>query len=797
MDLKINNIKPTICLNMIVKNESHIIKNTLEMLCSKINFSYWVICDTGSTDNTQTIIIDFFKEKGIKGELHNHIWKNFAHNRTLALDAAFNKSNLLFIFDADDEIHGDIKIPTQVDSDGYLLNFGSSLGMSYQRILLVNNKIKWNYKSVIHEYINCLKPNAKLTTLEGNYYIVSGRKGSRNNDPDKYIKDAKILEEAYYEAKNNNDNLYLRYGFYCANSYKDAEKPEKSIEWYKIVLNNDNWLQEKYIGCLNLYNEYNKIGEKEKGIYYLVESFKYDTERMECVYYLVHHYCLNKLNNLAYYYYSLIKDFYENKYLDSSIDGKLFIENDKANFYLPYYIIIVADRVKDQIQEATKSIFKAFEIIFTKKYPIRDDFYIRNLLYNVQFFINFPDNQIEFIALFQEYINFLEQNMNINLSKHDYLKVYEKYGIIIKSFELKKPKFSYEECKNSKNILFYTGFAFLPWNYTYSISNALGGSETAVANLAKCFPTDFEIYIGGYVGEEKIDNLTFLNLDNLRDLVQKIPFHTIIVSRYIGFYEMFPETSFYQSYIWAHDTRLMSYGCNENTDTILTIWNSKINSCICQTEWHKKLYIEIYPQLKDKIITINNGIILDKFINSQMKVSNRFVYSSCSERGLERLLELWPQIINLLPNAELCIASYNKFPHNDLEIKLNITINKYDNIKHLGCLNKNDLYQLMSTAEFWLYPLSVPVETSCITSMEMLMSEVICLYYPIAGLVDTIGDYGIQINKGDEIKALQSLTINKKNEIRKRGKIYALSCSWENRAKCWTKQLNINVENES
>ena len=34
---------PTICLNMIVKEESHIIEDTLKMLCSKIIFSYWVI----------------------------------------------------------------------------------------------------------------------------------------------------------------------------------------------------------------------------------------------------------------------------------------------------------------------------------------------------------------------------------------------------------------------------------------------------------------------------------------------------------------------------------------------------------------------------------------------------------------------------------------------------------------------------------------------------------------------------------------------------------------------------------
>jgi len=57
----LGNIK-TICLNMIVKNEEHIIADTLKNLCSYINFDYWVISDTGSTDNTKKLICDFFIE---------------------------------------------------------------------------------------------------------------------------------------------------------------------------------------------------------------------------------------------------------------------------------------------------------------------------------------------------------------------------------------------------------------------------------------------------------------------------------------------------------------------------------------------------------------------------------------------------------------------------------------------------------------------------------------------------------------------------------------------------------------
>jgi len=74
----------TLCLNMIVKNESHIIIKTLNNICNKIKLDYWVICDTGSNDHTKEIIINFFKHINIQGELLCQEWKDFGYNRTLA-----------------------------------------------------------------------------------------------------------------------------------------------------------------------------------------------------------------------------------------------------------------------------------------------------------------------------------------------------------------------------------------------------------------------------------------------------------------------------------------------------------------------------------------------------------------------------------------------------------------------------------------------------------------------------------------------------------------------------------------
>ncbi|MDA7464576.1 hypothetical protein N8996_07295, partial [Candidatus Poseidonia alphae] len=76
----------TICLNMIVKDEAHVIRETLENITNHINIDYYVICDTGSSDNTKEIITTFFDSKNIKGEIYDDKWVDFAHNRTKAIN---------------------------------------------------------------------------------------------------------------------------------------------------------------------------------------------------------------------------------------------------------------------------------------------------------------------------------------------------------------------------------------------------------------------------------------------------------------------------------------------------------------------------------------------------------------------------------------------------------------------------------------------------------------------------------------------------------------------------------------
>ena len=273
-----DNIKQTICLNMIVKNECHIILNTLTKLLNKINFTYWVISDTGSTDGTQNIITSFFNSYNIPGELHQDEWKDFGYNRTIALNHAFNKTDYLLIFDADDEICGNFILPNPLSEDNYHLQFGNEYGINYTRPLLINNRLKWCFKGVLHEYLDSYGIHRNFKIIEGNYFTISGRSSNRNMDPNKYLNDAIVLEKAFDESIKNNDTLFNRYAFYCANSYNDSNNPEKAIEWYKKTLKLNGWIQEKYVSCIKIFENYNKLQQPEFSFYYLVEYYNYFVE---------------------------------------------------------------------------------------------------------------------------------------------------------------------------------------------------------------------------------------------------------------------------------------------------------------------------------------------------------------------------------------------------------------------------------------------------------------------------------------------------------------------------------------
>ena len=106
---------------------------------------------------------------------------------------------------------------------------------------------------------------------------------------------------------------------------------------------------------------------------------------------------------MAFMYYKLIQNYYENKYERSHLANKLFVENDVYEFILPYIVIIVAQRCGEN-----KTCAKMCEIICKNKYMNVSDYHIGNWIYNMQFFINELPNNTFFIDNLLEYLEMLK-----------------------------------------------------------------------------------------------------------------------------------------------------------------------------------------------------------------------------------------------------------------------------------------------------------------------------------------------------------------------------------------------------
>ena len=288
----------TICLNMIVKNESAIIADTLDNIIRHMPIDYWLIADTGSTDNTVEIITDFFAQRGITGKIVHHLWKDFGHNRQLALEAAQGLSDYVFFFDADDRFHGQPELPQQLNSDAYRFKMctESPSARQYHRLLMVKNNGSWAWEGVIHELIVSRQPHSQKTLIDGDYVVVSGRVGSRNRD---YLADARILEDAY--AQTNDARLKMKYAYFCAQSYRDAGRHQEAIQWYQhnISLCTEHTEQIRF-SLIALGNEYNLLGMSAKAVEAWLTAYDHQPQNPESLVILAEHFLTHKRHHLAF-----------------------------------------------------------------------------------------------------------------------------------------------------------------------------------------------------------------------------------------------------------------------------------------------------------------------------------------------------------------------------------------------------------------------------------------------------------------------------------------------------------------
>lgn len=167
-----------------------------------------------------------------------------------------------------------------------------------------------------------------------------------------------------------------------------------------------------------------------------------------------------------------------------------------------------------------------------------------------------------------------------------------------------------------------------------------------------------------------------------------------------------------------------------------------IDKIMVKTKYHRSLY----PNVKDeKFEIIGNGINLDKFKKEVVKKPYKFIYASTPNRGLDIILEyMWDDIKKAIPEAEIhTFYGWNTFyqleKHNPASMmwmnKCKKLMEKAGVINH-GRVNQEELAKEELEASFWLYPTAFP-EIHCITACEMQAAGVVPITSGYAALAET------------------------------------------------------------
>jgi hypothetical protein len=283
--------RTAVCLNMIVRNEAHVVHETLDSVAPYI--SSWVIVDTGSNDGTQNLIRDHMARLGISGELHERPWRNFGENRTEALTLAQGHGDYIWVMDADDTVVGTPDF-SQLSADMYYMRIkeGSTI---HWRPQLFRDGARWRYQGVVHEK-PVGDPAHVYARLEGEYHIEARRLGARNQDTQKYARDRDLLLAEV--ARNPED---ARSVFYLAQSYFDLGDFGNARKWYARRVEMGGWDQEVYSSMWRLAESMARLDAPWPDVQdaYLA-AWEFRPTRAEALYSLAFRYRVAKRYRLGY-----------------------------------------------------------------------------------------------------------------------------------------------------------------------------------------------------------------------------------------------------------------------------------------------------------------------------------------------------------------------------------------------------------------------------------------------------------------------------------------------------------------
>lgn len=225
---------------LMVKNEGKHIRKTLDSIAT-VAYSL-IVYDTGSIDDTVSIIENFSQETGIPLHLKRGVFVDFSTSRNILLSYAdeFLDTDYYLLMDSNDELKGAELLQLFCSRELHSKHCGwyihqewivNNIVNNYYNIRLIRPRHYWIYKGVVHEYLMNLK-NEKLgyecPRLPKEVLLFQDRKVDSQKSMQRYPRDCELLLAECI--KNPED---ARSHFYLAQTYSSLGKFKDAYEYYR------------------------------------------------------------------------------------------------------------------------------------------------------------------------------------------------------------------------------------------------------------------------------------------------------------------------------------------------------------------------------------------------------------------------------------------------------------------------------------------------------------------------------------------------------------------------------------
>jgi glycosyltransferase involved in cell wall biosynthesis len=310
---------------------------------------------------------------------------------------------------------------------------------------------------------------------------------------------------------------------------------------------------------------------------------------------------------------------------------------------------------------------------------------------------------------------------------------------------------SYTPQPKKGKVIFYAGGSFEPWSPASIHTTGLGGSETALVQVSTRLAMDgYEVKV--YAAAEPGLYEALWRPHTAWDPTEECDL--LVISRLP--HALDNPIAAKHTALWCHDHSYPGILTEERAENV--------DSVIVLSEWERERYARLYPFLEDKLVVIRNGITVHDIISGETRFPDaertfeerkpRCLFTSSADRGLDVMLEVWPDIREQVPAAELHV-----FYGFDVFDRVAITnpmlfaykagiLNKVNELGGedagiflRGRVGQRDLYDEMQQARVWSYPTAF-LETSCIGAMEARACGLPIVTSDLGALQESAGSHG-------------------------------------------------------